>query len=179
VELVSRTGDDANGDSLILALTRAGVGHAAVLRDPSRPTLVLEPPPPEDETALVAAATDRPPAIAAAALRPDAGDVSLGLSYLTAFAALVVTDDVADGVVAVAAEAATFAGAHLIVLLPAGQLAPEGLPANATALAAPDEADDGEFGALVGVYAAALDGGAAPAEAFAAATAGWEALPPA
>jgi hypothetical protein len=38
VELIARVGDDPPGDALLLALSRAGVGHAAILRDPALPT---------------------------------------------------------------------------------------------------------------------------------------------
>ena len=41
VEIVARAGDDATGDALMLALSRAGIGHVAVLRDPSHPTPIL------------------------------------------------------------------------------------------------------------------------------------------
>ncbi len=43
VELVGRTGDDPAGDALLLALGRAGVGHVAMLRDPSRATPIAAP----------------------------------------------------------------------------------------------------------------------------------------
>lgn len=176
VEIVGRTGDDPTGDAVMLGLARAGVGHVAVLRDPSRPTPVIEPPaspddePPED-------LADPAPASSGPAL--DAGDVSLGLQYLTAFAVLVVTDDVPAAAVPVAVEAAGFAGAHLILLAPA-DADPRDMPGEATILAAPAEADDGAFARLVGAYAAGLDRGTEPARAFAEAVAGagWEALEP-
>lgn len=41
VELVGKVGDDGAGDAVVLALGRLGVGHAALLRDPARPTPVL------------------------------------------------------------------------------------------------------------------------------------------
>ncbi len=47
VELLGRAGDDAAGDALLLALAQAGVGHVAVLRDPARPTPIVEPAPEE------------------------------------------------------------------------------------------------------------------------------------
>jgi hypothetical protein len=42
VELIAKLGDDAAGDELLFALTRAGVGHAAMLRDPARATPVVQ-----------------------------------------------------------------------------------------------------------------------------------------
>jgi hypothetical protein len=52
------------------------------------------------------------------------------------------------------------------------------VPEDATVLESPDVDPDGAFGAVVGAYAAALDRGAAPAEAFASASAGsgWSAV---
>jgi hypothetical protein len=41
VELVGKVGDDGAGDAVVLALGRLGIGHAALLRDPARPTPVL------------------------------------------------------------------------------------------------------------------------------------------
>ena len=38
VELVGSVGDDATGDEVVVALGRAGIGHAAVLRDPTADT---------------------------------------------------------------------------------------------------------------------------------------------
>ena len=41
VQLVGKLGDDPAGDAVLVALARAGVGHVALLRDPSRPTPAL------------------------------------------------------------------------------------------------------------------------------------------
>ncbi|HEY6571240.1 MAG TPA: hypothetical protein VIZ22_13170 [Candidatus Limnocylindrales bacterium] len=176
VEVVGRAGDDPTGDAVMLGLARAGIGHVAVLRDPSRPTPVIE---------ALAATDDEPggdqsgPAPAAIGPALDAADVSLGLQYLTAFGVLVVTDDVPSAAIPVAIESAGFTGAHLI-LLTAADADPPDVSGQATILAAPDEADDGAFARLVGTYAAGLDHGAEPARAFAAAVdaSGWEALEP-
>ena len=118
--------------------------------------------------------------------RQDAGprlepaDVALGLEYLTDFSVLVITDDVPEVALPAAIDAAGFAGAHVVLLVPPGRAVPALLPLDATVLAAPAEADEGEFGTLVGAYAAALDGGVSSREAFAVAIgdAGWEALAP-
>jgi pfkB family carbohydrate kinase len=187
VELVGRTGDDAAGDALLLALSQAGVGHVAMLRDPARSTPVVALAPDADPAAGPASLGDRAgdlhPAGGSSVTptpRLEAADVALGLQYLTTFEVVVVADGVPEAAIPVAVDAAGFADAHLIVLVPAGSAVPALLPATTTVLAAPDEADDGAFAALVGAYAAALDGGATPAAAFAAATgdAGWEALEP-
>jgi sugar/nucleoside kinase (ribokinase family) len=177
VELVGRAGDDPAGDALMLGLTSAGVGHVAVLRDPARGTPVIAPAVPDDAEPSVAAdavPTEPLPALAdAPQLEP--ADVALGLQYLTEFSVIVVTDDTPPGVLPVALEAAAFTGAHLVLLLAPGAVAPDGLPETSTVLGAPDADPDGAFADVVGAYVAALDRGAAPADAFAAALgAGWE-----
>ena len=175
VEIVGRAGDDRVGDSLLIALARAGVGHAAVLRDPVVPTPLVAPPPDADAADLLADAPEPIGLAIAGGPRLDQADVALGLSYLTAFGVLVVTDDAPADVLPACVDGAAFSGARLVVLVPAGRPLPDGLPPEATVLAAPDVADDGAFAALVGAYAAALDRGEDAATAFQAATSqtGW------
>jgi ribokinase len=180
VELVGRVGDDPAGDALLLALARASVGHATVLRDPARPTPIIR--------AAAEADDDDPfaeplavPAEDGLASPPDgprleAADVALGLRYLTGFDVLVLTDDVPAGVLPVAVEAAAFAGARLVTLVPpGGGTAP--VVGQALVLEAPSP-DDGAFAALVGTLAAGLDRGLAPEDALRLATraGGWEAV---
>ncbi len=180
-------GEDAAGDSLLLALTRAGVGHAAVLRDPARPTLRVEPvavgAAGDDDLPSPLADPDRvasPSAAASGGPRLEAADIDLAIRYLEPSGVLVVTDDVSSEVLAAAVASSGYAGMPLVVLVSPGALAartvPAGLPEDATVLAAP-EGDGGAFEALVAAYAAALDGGSDPAAAFAAAQGGtgWEA----
>jgi sugar/nucleoside kinase (ribokinase family) len=187
VELLARIGDDLAGEELLLALARAGVGHLAVLRDPARPTAVIggEPETPEVEVEEIGAALleEAPPEAAgpaAAAGGPappelEPADLSLGLRYLREFDVVVAVEPLPPGGAAVIADAASFADATLVVILPPGTTVPPAYAA-ATLLEAPDDDPDGAFARLVGRYAAALDGGVAPAEAFRAATAegGWE-----
>lgn len=179
VELIGTCGEDSAGDALLLALAAAGVGHAATLRDPARATPVIAAPPTDDGDAEPTAGPDATE-YAHDSGHPtlDAADVALGLAYLTSFAVLVVTDDVPPAALRAAIEAATFSGAHLVLLVADGTPLPDGLPEAATALAAPAADDEGAFGTLVGAYAAGLDLGATPAAAFADATgrSGWEAL---
>jgi hypothetical protein len=191
VELVARIGEDGAGEEVLLALARAGVGHLAVLRDPGRPT-ELAPLPAEaaddDEEEPVAALLAEAEA-AAKAGRPAGGDrarvpptpllepadVSLGLRYLRDFGVVVAVEPLVEGGAAVVAEAAAFATATLVVVTPPGvPLAPA--YAGVTAFEAPLEDPDGAFAGLVGRYAAALDQGIPPADAFrsAAAEGGWE-----
>ncbi|MDQ1323906.1 MAG: PfkB protein [Chloroflexota bacterium] len=177
VEIVGRVGDDRAGDSLLIALSRAGVGHAAVLRDPVVSTPIMaqssDPDPVDDLLAdvpgTVAQGIDSGPLL-------EPADVALGLSYLTAFGVLVVTDDAPAEVLGACVAGAAFSGAHLVVLVPADRPPPGGLPADAVVLIAPGDPTDAAFGAVVGSYAAAVDGGEDPAPAFRAATrsAGWE-----
>jgi sugar/nucleoside kinase (ribokinase family) len=178
VELVGKVGEDGAGDAVVLALGRMGIGHAALLRDPVRPTPVL--------TAVSVAADDsaEPDADASTAAvlpadpaeRPtlDAEDIELALRYLPQSSVIVMTDPVPDGALAVAVDAAAFAAARLIVVVAAGSQPPD-VPAEATVLEAPSD-DDGSFGRLVGTFAAAIDGGKEPAAAFrdAVTAAGWE-----
>lgn len=190
VELVGRVGEDAAGEALLIALAKAGVGHVAVLRDAARPTPVLTPPPvasrDEDDDASLFAEPEpvSAPAAPAAPIGPrlDAADIDLAVKYLTPSGVMVVTDDVPADALTAAVAASAYAQMRLVVLLASSVIAAGGLPAelpdDATVLAAPDE-DDGAFDALVGAYAAALESGADPAQAFAAAQGGtgWEPAP--
>jgi hypothetical protein len=180
VELVGRAGDDPAGDALMIALAGAGVGHVALLRDPTRPTplvvAVAEPSEPDllDDGDPDDVATTVP----SAGPRLEALDVDLGLRYLTAFSVVVVAPDAVDAALAVAADAAAFAGAHLVVLVEEGSDLPDGVPAAATVLGAPRIDPDDAFARSVGAYAAGLDTGMPPEEAFMSALAlGWEASP--
>lgn len=180
-EVVGRIGDDPAGDALLIALAQGGVGHAATLRDPARPTPVL--PVPVEPDAVDAAAFDEPddPPPAATPMagpRLQPADVALGLQYLTAFGVLVVADDAPPEVLAACLDGAAFAGASLVVLVGEGSEPPAGLPAAATVLEAPPD-DEGAFSRMVGRYAAGLDAGDGPERAFTAALdEGWAAPVP-
>ena len=200
VQLVGRIGDDAVGDALVLALGRSGVGHAALLRDPGHPTPILVAPAAEiaeDDTVA-----DLPPGAAlagtileeelASATAATAGDVvlpenqkerprlapadlELALRYLPDIAVIVAADPLDEPSARVVADGAAYAGAQVIATVPPGTRVPDALVA-ATVLEAPPSDPDGAFARLVGGFAAALDGGASPAEAFRAAASrvGWE-----
>jgi sugar/nucleoside kinase (ribokinase family) len=172
VQLVGRVGDDATGDAVLFALAQAGVGHVAVLRDAAFPTPVVTFTSDDDAESLlvgddIASATRESDASRRPTLDPE--DVSLGLEYLNAFSVLVVTDDVPASALAVAVDAAAFAAAHLVLVLPRGTPVPDGVPADATVLSAPDDDDGDALAALVGRYAAGLDRGVPATEAFSAA----------
>jgi sugar/nucleoside kinase (ribokinase family) len=159
VELVGSVGDDEAGEAVALALGVAGVGHAALLRDPAGVT------PHVDSDGIESGAP---------LARLDAGDIDLGLRYVPECRVLVVADPLDEPGLAVATEAAAYHGAALILLIGQGA-APDGLAENATVLELPAH-DDGAFAALVGRYAAGLARGAAPKDAWQEAlnSAGWE-----
>ena len=138
-------GELADGDAAITALGRAGIGHAAVLRDPSGGTPRL-----------------------------DAADLDLGLRYLAECQVLVVAEPLPADVVRVAAEAAAYHGAALVVGA-ADAADSTDLPDDATVLQMPD-GDEGAFATLVGIYAAKLDSGVPVADAWreAVEASGWE-----
>lgn len=162
VELVGSVGDDAAGEAAALALGVAGVGHAALLRDPGGVT------PRVDADGIE---TGAPLA------RLDATDIDLGLRYVPECRVLVVADPLDERGLSVVVEAATYHGAALIIIVAPGAAgaAPGSLPEAATVLELPEH-DDGAFAALVGRYAAGLAGGAAPGDAWQEAihAAGWE-----
>jgi sugar/nucleoside kinase (ribokinase family) len=184
VQLVGRIGDDADADRLLLALASAGVGHVAVLRDPARATPIddaetdtLDDALDDAEVAIEADAEpddprSRAPSIDSIPL--DAADVELGLRYLTDFRVVVLTPPATSDVVAVAAEAARWASARLVLVVGAprddantavAEPLPS-LPSDAVVLQAPESDPDGAFAVVVGRLAAALDAGADPATAF-------------
>jgi hypothetical protein len=187
VELVGRVGEDESGDRLLLGLSRGGVGHAAVLRDPARATpilggvagtLVVQS---RDADSVPSALADDEPFPPSDVLPEEApvlegGDLSLGLRYITDYDVLVLTDGLAADALPVAIEAAAYASAHLVVVVPADVPLPDLIPDEATVLSAPPGDPGGTFAEIVGAYAAALDAGQTPAEAFGTAMgdADWE-----
>jgi hypothetical protein len=191
VELVGKIGDDGKGEAVVLGLGRLGIGHAALLRDPARPTpvLVVEAIGVDAEEGADAGAAeltglevDDSPVVtllpAEAGERPglEAGDVQLALRYLAEARVVVVADRLGEPAIAAAVEGAQFAAARLVVLVPAGSASPA-VPTEATVLEAPP-ADDGSFGRVVGAFAAALDSGLDAEAAFGRAVerSGWEAV---
>ena len=147
VDIVGAVPDDASGDATAVELGRAGIGHAALLRQPG-----------------------------GGDLRPlDRGDVELGLSYLPECRVLVVAEPLEPSALAAAVDAAAYHRAALIAVIPAGAVAPPDLPEQATLLELPAE-DEGAFADLVGHYAAHLAQGTPAAEAWRQAVeqTGWE-----
>ena len=147
VQLVGRIGDDAEADPLLQALARGGVGHVAMLRDASRPTIPAG-----------AAATDAGPH------ELEAADVELALRYLVDFAVVVVVEPTSAAVLAVVADAADW-GEATVVLVRSGDLTPPGpmeavlLEAEAVVLEAEIDEAPQAFAERVGSIVAALDAG--------------------
>jgi len=170
VQLVGRTGDDPTAEGVVLDLARGGVGHVALLRDAARVT-ALEPvvpgdDEPDDLDGSVALPGREDPAAGMAGPALDAADVDLGLRYLTDFAVVVLAEPAGPDVVRVVADAARWAEARLVLVVAAGATVPHDLPADGIVFEAPDADPDGVFASLVGGFAAALDDGAEPGEAF-------------
>src|SRR5687768_9936471 len=95
VELVGSIGDDAEGDDVVVALGRVGIGHAAILRDPAGSTPVASAPgEPGDERDHM-----RLP-------RLDAGDVDLGLRYLPECRVLIAAEPLPEDALRVVVDAA-------------------------------------------------------------------------
>lgn len=166
VQLLGRTGDDPTADGLLHSLANGGVGHVALLRDPARPT-PLAPEPPSDDAEPVLTDEDHDPAAEPPWLSAlDAGDVDLGLRYLTNYAVIVLAEPADAGVARVIADAAGWSGARLVVVVEPGSEPPAELPPDAIVFEAPADDPDGDFAALVGRFAAALDDGADAGVAF-------------
>ena len=171
VQLVGKAGDDPAGDAVLLALAAAGVGHVALLRDPSRATPVATGPDDADtadgpfsnedaETGGLQVVPEDP------AARPslEPADVELALRYLSDYRAIVIAEPQPDGIVAIAAEAASYTGAQLVLVVAADSVGP--VPPAALVLEAPARDPDGAFASLLGEFAAAVDAGASGADAF-------------
>jgi len=180
VQMVGKAGDDPEGDAVVLALARGGVGHVALLRDAGmrtpRASEVADDDAEAHDLEVDLADEARPAGDAGREPVMDAADVELALRYLTEFAVIVLADAVSPDVARVVGEAAGWADARMIAVIPAGTLPPDELPPDAIVFEAPDSDPDGVFATLVGSFAAALDGGDDPAVAFQASIAemGWE-----
>jgi sugar/nucleoside kinase (ribokinase family) len=179
VQLVGRVGEDPAGDATLLALTRSGIGHVATLRDPIHPTPAVRVPDDEEGYPLdePERETDPDPATSlgpAGSSTLDRADLELALRYLDGFAVLVVAEALEPGAVAVAAEAAAYASATMVLLVRDGD--EPSVPDDVIVLAAPDSDPDGVFARTVGRFAVELDAGHGAEAALAAATAadGWE-----
>jgi sugar/nucleoside kinase (ribokinase family) len=174
VEVVGTIGDDEDGDALTVALSRSGVGHAALLRDPSARTPLAGATTTPGVTPRAAEQSEP----AEWAPRLEAADVELGLRYHADYRVLVLAEPIPEDAERVALDAASFQGAAVIAIVPPGGAVSDRLSGAGTVLEAPGEGN-GAFADLVGRYAAALDAGEEPQVAFASArrATGWESGP--
>ena len=180
VQLVGKIGDDPAGEVVLLDLAARRIGHVAVLRDPARAT-----PETADAGATDAAEAepfeehDPEPGPTATSSGPtlEPADIELALRYLPDYRVLVVAEPLVPEALQVVVAASRWSGAALILVVPNGS---EPLDIrDATVLEAPADDPDDAFASMVGGYAAALDRGEEPAEAFASASTarGWAAAP--
>jgi hypothetical protein len=171
VEIVGSIGDDPEGDRVVVDLGKAGVGHAALLRDPAARTPTFIRP------------TD------GALPRLEAADVELGLRYVSDCRVLIIASVLDAAALAKTLEAADYHGAAVVMVAPAGTVEAESISDGVTLLERPapedeedeqDEsaiaADDAAFAAFVAEYAMRLDRGESPETAFGAALgdSAWE-----
>jgi hypothetical protein len=175
VQLVTRLGEDAAGDAVLLALAALGIGHVATLRDAAHATAIrasssepIDPVPSDSDDEAGEAATIVPvdAILDGIAIEPtlEAADVGLALRYLDGYRVLVVVHPLDDDIVREVVAATAWASAHLVVVLRPGAGPPTGLPVESVLLEADDDAD--AVAALLGRYVAAVDDGAAPVAAF-------------
>ena len=182
VQVVGKVGEDPGGDAVLLDLAAGNVGHVAILRDPSRATPAIAPPPADDPAfddtdGDGATGDDRDSVATAVGLSLEPADIELALRYLPDYRVLVVADSLAEPSLRVALAAASWNGATLVVIVPAGSTLSVAAD-DATVIEAPPDDPDDAFAGIVGAYAAAIDRGEEPAEAFASAssTLGWSAV---
>lgn len=179
VELVGKIGDDPAGEVVLLDLAAREIGHVAILRDPSRATPETADPDgadadPFDEPAAEGEPQPEPTAAPPGpALEP--ADIELALRYLPDYRVLVVAEPLPAAALEVVVAASRWSGAALVIVVPHGS-DPVDVP-EATVLGAPEGDPDDAFASVIGGYAAALDRGEEPAEAFTSASAasGWAA----
>lgn len=171
VQLVGKAGEDPEGNAVVLALARAGVGHVALLRDagmstPRQPEIIDKDPESLGDVGTMATRAEARGSVVARGQTLDADDVELALRYLTTFSVLVLGEPAGQEIVRIVTAAASWADARLIVVVAAGQPVPDALPPDAIVFEAPDDDPDGVFAEMVGAFAAALDDGDDPAVAF-------------
>ena len=188
-QLVGRVGVDPAGDLVLLDLAAHGVSHVAILREPGRLTPALPPdaagsPVPDgpevDDSPLILDADGDPetePAAEPLGLSVDAADVELALRYVPDYRVVVSAGSLDAAALRAVVAASSWSGAHLVVLVPAGEDV-AGLADDATVLERPSADPDGVFAAMVGAYAAAVDSGSEPGAAFTSAqgAGGWAAV---
>lgn len=179
VQLVGKVGEDPAGDAVLLDLAGVDIGHAAVLRDPSGATPRAPAPAGDpDPFREPSDGTDGPSGAApTGGLDLEPADLDLALRYLSDYRVVVVAEPMAEALLEVVVAAVGWTGASLVAVVDRSG-PPASLPRGATVLEAPPEDPDGTFAGVVGAFAAALDRGDPPADAFAAVSSGlgWQAV---
>ena len=164
VQLIARIGDDAIGDAVLLSIAAEGIGHVATVRDPAHPTAIAASTEEPSEPDLAAEDNAPPTAPPVAGSELDGPDVALALRYLADYGVIVVVH-APPAVLGEAAQAATWAGASLVVVTVAGDdVSIVDLPTGALVVSA--DAGSSGIGRAIGRYAAAVDGGMEPRAAF-------------
>jgi pfkB family carbohydrate kinase len=161
VQIVGRIGDDDAADAVLQDLTRAGVGHVAILRDPARATPLA--------TAVADTAGSETPGSES---RPelDAADVELAMRYLTDFRVIVLIEPATGAVAQVVARATDWGEATLIIARsPAADPAAEGAaaaeaPARGEVVDRDGAESEAAFAGRVAALAIALDSGLVPTD---------------
>ena len=168
VEIVTRVGDDPEGDSVVLALAHAGVGHVATIRDAGHRTRVLPETTDSADPVADAATAETSELDARPAPAIDAADVGLALRYLGDYRVIVLLHPGNPAILREAAAAARWASAHLVVVTLPGSDPVGDVPAGTLAMTADQDAES--VAGLLGRYAAAVDRGEEPVAAYAALT---------
>ena len=109
VEMVGTVADSADGDNTVVQLGRAGVGHAALLRNPGEARTL------------------------------EAADVDLALRYVPDSRVVVLAEPLDAAAARAVFDGAAYHGAELIIVRESGAAATSDVPAGATMLEQPDE----------------------------------------
>jgi len=170
VEVIARIGDDHDGDRLLVELSRLGVGHAAVLRDPAHPTPLHDSDDPlvaadqvSGEDLSHARSGDRR-ARATTRSRIQAADIALALEYLGGIRVVVVDafDPDAEASLNAVLAGAAYHAAEVIVMTAVERAVP-----GATVLVAALDGDGSTLATVAAAIAAAVDDGRDPSEILA------------
>jgi sugar/nucleoside kinase (ribokinase family) len=177
VELIAKVGDDQTGDQLLIDLAGSRVGHAAVLRDPVRPTPRRNGLDTDPGQIDIDARIDGPATGAVWEVDPADGphldplDTGLALQYLTDQSVLVAVHPSVD-VLRQAVAAADWSGAHLVIVIRPGDQIVSEVPAGALVLSSGDDVLDASgLADRLGAYVAAIDRGDDRVAAYSALTA--------
>jgi hypothetical protein len=165
VEVVTRIGDDAAGDAVVLGLAKSGVRHVATIRDAGRRTPVIPENADGEDPVADVTPVDTTQAGVAAGPALDAADVGLALRYLDDYRVIVLLHPADPAIIREASAAAGWASAQLVVVTPDVPEDVVEMPAGTLAVTADRHAES--VATLLGRYAAAIDRGEDAAAAYA------------